>query len=291
MKKGFALLYTIIFLLLVAFVITLITLNMASLSITTMKTPENYKSLYDNQTLVSLGYLLIANNQTATTRAYGDIAHSVVVTEQFTTSQGYTVYKVEGDSYPIDSATTLNSWTTVGARVDTAVGIPAPSYQVKGGQYAYKSVPIGPNTVVNFDAYVASGTTSLLNFYFMTNANGKGQMFRLDGRPGNSSGFAITASWTSWQFPTGYGPVAKNVWHHVKLIIGTSTVKGFIDGVSYGTYTLTSTGSYIAIHGDVSSAAGGYFDNISIVRSTDIPSVKMYYIKDNAGNIYCISWQ
>jgi len=85
--------------------------------------------------------------------------------------------------------------------------------------------------------------------------------------------------------------VAKNVWHHVKLIIGTSTVQRFIDGVWYGTYTLTSTGSYIAIHGDVSSAAGGYFDNISIVRSTDIPSVKMYYIKDNAGNIYCISWQ
>jgi len=61
------LLYTVIFLVLIAFILGLIMINMASMSITVAKLPENYESIYGNQYIVSLGYMLIAKNQTATT--------------------------------------------------------------------------------------------------------------------------------------------------------------------------------------------------------------------------------
>ncbi len=97
MKKGFALLYTVIFLVLIAFIIGLIMINMASMSITVAKLPENYASIYGNQSIVSLGYMLIMNNQTATTLTYyGDTMYSATVTNQNTLPQGYTLYTVQG---------------------------------------------------------------------------------------------------------------------------------------------------------------------------------------------------
>ena len=98
MKKGFALLYTIIFLVLIAFIIGLIMINMASMSITVAKLPENYASIYGNQSIVSLGYMLIASNQTATTLTYyGNITYSATVTSQTALSQEYTQYIVRGN--------------------------------------------------------------------------------------------------------------------------------------------------------------------------------------------------
>jgi len=98
MKKGFALLYTVIFLVLIAFIIGLIMINMASMSITVAKLPENYASIYGNQSIVSLGYMLIASNQTATTLTYyGNITYSATVTSQTALSQGYTQYIVRGN--------------------------------------------------------------------------------------------------------------------------------------------------------------------------------------------------
>ena len=98
MKKGFALLYTIIFLVLIAFIIGLIMINMASMSITVAKLPENYASIYGNQSIVSLGYILIASNQTATTITYYDnTTYSATITNQSTLPQGYTLYTVQGN--------------------------------------------------------------------------------------------------------------------------------------------------------------------------------------------------
>ena len=97
MKKGFALLYTVIFLVLIAFIIGLIMINLASMSITVAKLPENYASIYGNQSIVSLGYMLIMNNQTATTLTYyGDTMYSATVTNPNTLPQGYTLYTVQG---------------------------------------------------------------------------------------------------------------------------------------------------------------------------------------------------
>jgi len=97
MKKGFALVFVMIFLLLISSVIGLIMINMASMSITVAKLPENYASIYGNQSIVSLGYMLIMNNQTATTLTYyGDTMYSATVTNPNTLPQGYTLYTVQG---------------------------------------------------------------------------------------------------------------------------------------------------------------------------------------------------
>ena len=101
MKKGFALLYVIIFLVLVSFIVGLIMINIASMSITIAQLPNNYKSIYGNQSVVSLGYMLIANNpnnQTATTITYyNNITYSATIVNQEPLSQGYTLYTVQGN--------------------------------------------------------------------------------------------------------------------------------------------------------------------------------------------------
>ena len=92
MKKGFALLYVVIFVVLVSFIIGLIMINLASMSITVAQLPDNYKSIYGNQSVVSLGYMLIASNQTATTLTYyGNITYSATVTSRTALSQSATV--------------------------------------------------------------------------------------------------------------------------------------------------------------------------------------------------------
>ena len=101
MKKGFALLYVIIFLVLVSFIVGLIMINIASMSITIAQLPNNYKSIYGNQSVVSLGYMLIANNpnnQTATTITYyNNITYSATIVNQEPLPQGYTLYTVQGN--------------------------------------------------------------------------------------------------------------------------------------------------------------------------------------------------
>jgi len=98
MKKGFALLYVVIFVVLVSFIIGLIMINLASMSITVAQLPDNYKSIYGNQSVVSLGYMLIASNQTATTLTYyGNITYSATVTSRTALSQEYTQYIVRGN--------------------------------------------------------------------------------------------------------------------------------------------------------------------------------------------------
>ena len=98
MKKSFALLYVVIFLLLISFIVGLIMINIASMSITVAQLPDNYKSIYGNQSVVSLGYMLIASNQTATTLTYyGNITYSATVTSQTALSQEYTQYIVRGN--------------------------------------------------------------------------------------------------------------------------------------------------------------------------------------------------
>jgi len=98
MKKGFALLYVVIFLVLVSFIIGLVMINIASMSITIAQLPNNYKSIYGNQSIISLGYMLIASNQTATTITYyNNTTYSATVNSPRTLQQGYTLYTVQGN--------------------------------------------------------------------------------------------------------------------------------------------------------------------------------------------------
>ena len=97
MKKGFALLYVVIFLVLVSFIIGLVMINIASMSITIAQLPNNYKSIYGNQSIISLGYMLIASKQTATTITYyNNTTYSATITNQSILPQGYTLYTVQG---------------------------------------------------------------------------------------------------------------------------------------------------------------------------------------------------
>jgi len=104
MKKGFALLLVMIFLLLISSVIGLIMINIASMSVTVAKLPENYVSIYGNQSIVALGYMLIATNQTATTIQYDDTMYSATIIEQNVTPQDYTLYTLQG-IYNVGQAT------------------------------------------------------------------------------------------------------------------------------------------------------------------------------------------
>ena len=98
MKKSFALLYVVIFLLLISFIVGLIMINIASMSITVAQLPNNYKSIYGNQSIISLGYMLIASNQTATTITYyNNTTYSATVNSPRTLQQGYTLYTVQGN--------------------------------------------------------------------------------------------------------------------------------------------------------------------------------------------------
>ena len=170
--------------------------------------------------------------------------------------------------YPPASGNALAGFTNHGVVEDKTVGNPAPSLKATGGTYAYKDVNLQPGDVLEFDAYVIPGRTALLNVYFMVNSNGKGQMFRLDARNGYPSGFAYANSFTSWTQPASGSRVAAGEWHHVKIIIGKSQAKGFIDGkeVSTSPFSFKSIGGGIAIHGDASYVTGGYFDNIIVKR-------------------------
>jgi hypothetical protein len=181
--------------------------------------------------------------------------------------------------YGIDACGSLSQWTVVGATVASSNGNPAPSFQATSGQYAFRKVGVAPNQTLEFDVFLLSGTP-LANLFFMCNASGAGQMFRIEGRAGNSSGFASTTSWTSWLAPSGFSNVSVGVWHRVKLVIGSTTVEGFIDGASYGTYTFANTGDYIAVHGD--GGTGGRFDNISIKDNNNADYLKSSIISWNA---------
>ena len=170
--------------------------------------------------------------------------------------------------YPPASGNALAGFINHGVVEDKTVGNPAPSLKATGGTYAYKDVNLQPGDVLEFDAYVIPGRTALLNVYFMVNSNGKGQMFRLDARNGFPSGFARTNSFTSWTQPASGSPITAGKWHHVKITIGKSQSRGFIDGKEVPTspFSFKSMGGGIAIHGDASYVTGGYFDNIIVKR-------------------------
>ncbi len=169
-----------------------------------------------------------------------------------------------------DDGSSLASWTNVNAAVDNTNGVPVPSFKATGTQYAYRDIGLTANKILEYSDYVISGAADLNNLYFLANASGVGQMFRLDSRgSGNYSGFASAASWTTWNAPTtATATPSANTWHSVRIVIGATTASGYIDGTAYGTYTFANNGGYIAVHGDGATVTGGNYDNIRVRRYT-----------------------
>ena len=187
------------------------------------------------------------------------------------------------------NGSSLTGWTNNGATVNSSNGVPAPSLEATGGTYAYVDAGVGPGEVIEYDGYVIPGSTDLCNLYFMTDSGGAGQMFRLESRSSTSSGFASTSSWTSWNAPSGYGPVSAGVWHHVKIVLDGSTAYGYVDGSSYGSYSFSNNGGYIAVHGDASSVTGGDFDNVIIRKYANPAPALSTYIGSEYNGILNIS--
>jgi len=161
----------------------------------------------------------------------------------------------------------LAGWSNAGANVDNTRGQPAPSLRALGEDYAYRDIGLTTNRILEFEGYVISGAYDLCNFYFLTNASGLGQMFRLECRTGASDypGFASTTSWTEWTAPAdNYPQVLNNTWHNVRIIIKATSADGYINDVSYGSYNFNNNGGYIAVHGDADIVTGGNFDNIRV---------------------------
>jgi PKD repeat protein len=177
-----------------------------------------------------------------------------------TTSSGTNTFGFFSDG------SSLTGWTTSATppTVDNTIGQPLPSFKAVGGRYAYRDIGLTANRVLEYDGYVISGTTDLCNLYFLTNAAGSGQMFRLESRAATSSGFASTASWASWSAPAGYGPVTAGAWHKVQIVLNSTYARGAVDGTDYGSRVFSNNGGYIAVHGDGATVTGGNFDNIRV---------------------------
>jgi hypothetical protein len=170
-----------------------------------------------------------------------------------------TIFNSDGSS--------LSGWTVSGATVDTTFGQPIPAFLATGGQYAYRD--LGTSFLskrITFMMGVIPGTTPLANFFFGADASGAGNLFRLETRTGESSGFATTNSWTSWNAPTS-GPIyTPNVWLNVTITIDSqSRASYFVNGsLVASNVPVTLQGNYFAIHGDGGSVTGAGYDNIMI---------------------------
>lgn len=171
-------------------------------------------------------------------------------------------------SYIFESdGSTLAGWTNNSATVNNSMGLPAPSLESQGGQYAYYN--IGESLLgktIELDMLSLSGTYALTNFFFACNSSGAGQLFRLECRDGYNSGFAPTDSWTSWGGPDSVSNKTADVWYHIKIEISLAgNADAYIDGdLVQSTYSISNNGNYIAIHGDGGVVEGGLYDNIII---------------------------
>lgn len=167
----------------------------------------------------------------------------------------------------------LTGWTNLGITVDSTLGNPGPSYRSTGStQYAY-IVPGGITTLLGKTIQLnmrATGANPLIGIYFGCNVTGAGQIFRLDCRAGNPSGFAACASWTSWSAPSSGPTLTVNTWYQIRIEITTGgTMSYFVDGSLVALGSFVNNGPYFGLQGDAGS--GGNWDNIVIFDGNGIP--------------------
>lgn len=161
----------------------------------------------------------------------------------------------------------LTGFTNNNLSITNTVGNPSPSFQaVSGDNYAYYNLGSSfLNTTIIFDVNVGR----ICDFPFACNSSGSGQFIRLDARgAGNRSGFAATASWTSWSGPSTGSPVSPSVWYNIKIVISSSGVASwYLNNVLQSqTYTIANNGTYFGMQADKGGGTS-YFDNIVITRN------------------------
>ena len=183
----------------------------------------------------------------------------------------------------VDRGDQTASWTVAGtAGQNNSIGNSAPSYYANSssGSYMYKNISLVPQRIITFNVR----SNYLGNLYFLTNATGSGQMYRLDTRASpNRVGFNTTTSWTSWLAPNSTFSAAANQWYKLSIVINASNKAIFYYnqstdaspanfGTQLGVYTITNNGGYIGLVGDAGGAQyGTWWDNI-IVRKYASPA-------------------
>jgi hypothetical protein len=189
-------------------------------------------------------------------------------------------------TYPNDFPNTgsLTHWntsifygsSTTPATVDMSMGNPVPSIYLNSWNFATYYVPNYISTFTTFNNrtiqldMMAKGF--LINLFFACSSDGYGQMFRLDCRPQNYSGFAVTRAAIDTDIPTSGPTFSPNVWYTIIIRISDSGVASYSYYKSSlgpsaitndpSTFTITNGGLYIGLHGD--QLSGGWFDNIFI---------------------------
>ncbi len=226
-----------------------------------------------------LGYWI--DNYTASTDAYVWVkvptllASSVTDIYMYYGNSGAVTTSNENNAFIyFDEGDKITSWTSSGATSqDNTVGNPVPSYNVPSasGDYLYKNIGMNTNQITTFNIR----TTGLGNLFFNTNSAGAGQMYRLDSRSSQSSGFTTTSSWTSWtvpQSPNFQG--LSNTWYKFGIVTTDSTSATIyyqattdknpsLPSTNLGTFTYSNNGQYIGLIGDgLGSSYYTYFDNI-----------------------------
>lgn len=167
----------------------------------------------------------------------------------------------------------LSRWTSVGMAVNPQAGLGPPCYEVVGWAYAYQDLDLGDDRFIHLDVYLLPGN-SFVNIFLLTDETGAGQIFRVDGRPGHSCGFASSSGWNTYGEPAGFGPVSVDEWHHVILVVDGPVITGIIDGQFFGAWPYTTNGGVLGLHGGDDTSLGGRFDTIIVapasVRTTGI---------------------
>jgi hypothetical protein len=180
-----------------------------------------------------------------------------------------------------DRGDQIGSWTRAGSSgQSTTEGNPAPSYYAvsTSGSYMYRNISLTPLRIITFNVK----SNKLGNFFFLVDSSGAGQMYRIDTRSGNYSGFATTTSWTSWNSPTAGFTATANAWYKFTIVITSSTSatlyytattdaspRSGTFGTLLGTYSITNNGGYIGLVGDVAgSSYTTWWDNIIVRKYT-----------------------
>ena len=182
-------------------------------------------------------------------------------------------------------------WTVAGASgaITTAatgspIGTNAFYANSASGDYMYTNANYQPsgNYIIQYYSY----STGLGNLYFSAGSSGAGQMYRLETRSGNYAGFAKTASWTSWDAPSGSVTLSASTWYLMSVVIDSGQIASYYNpGLNYygglgtninplsssytdsgGSETYAENGGYIGLIGDALGSSHVTYWNGMLVR-------------------------
>jgi len=147
--------------------------------------------------------------------------------------------------------------------VDSTFGNPAPSLTGTAAEsYCIANLGAVP-TQIKVQLYALSG--NLNDFFFCCNADGAGQMVRNDTRGDYSSGIAATQSWDQWDGPSSGSSNPASAWNEFVIDISGDTATLTINGTLWGSYTMSTVGTYIGLQSDALTNSGNpvYWANLS----------------------------